>query len=150
MASYTLVGSSSIVQILSPTVSQDAVAATIKTNPTGIIATTLVPQVDFDAGAAADDLTSFATAIEQAVAAGHVSGGTGSSSLDASGLQEYFVTFEVFYNPPGAPAGTVTADAVVPVSLLTPLVADAGGTRRRNALDIIGEVYNNLVALSGG
>lgn len=149
MASYILVGSSSIVQVLSPTVTADVVAATIQTVPSGIVATTTVPQSEFDSGAASATLASFADAIEAVIASGFVSGGSGSSSLDGSGLQQYFVTFEVVYDPPGAPSGTVTADVDVPVSFLSGVGSVPGVARRRGAMDLIGATYNNLVALSG-
>lgn len=149
MASYTLIGSSSIVQVLSPKVVSDMVAATIETHPTSIRATKLVTQADFDSGSAAADLAAFADAIEAVVAGGKVVGGSGNSNLDASGLQQYFVAFEVGYNPPGAPTGTVTVDVDVPVSLLTPQGTDPNSSPPGAVLSLIDAAYNNLVALSG-
>jgi hypothetical protein len=150
VASYVLIGSISIVQVLSPKVSEEVVAATIKTVPTGIVATTLVPQAAFDDGTGAQQLSDFADAIEAQITAGKAVAATGTDSLDASGLQQYYVVFEVAYQPPGAPQGTVTADVSVPVALLTSATPFAGGTRRMNASDLIDKTYNSLVALSGG
>jgi hypothetical protein len=150
MPSYILVGSSSIVQIISPSVAAEMVAATIQTVPTGIIATTLVPQVDFDSAAGASDLTDFADAIEAVIADGKAVAGSGTSKLDTNGLQQYYVTFEVAYNPPGAPTGTVHVDVDVPASFLTMPASEPGMTRRMNAFDLIDKAYDNLVALAGG
>ena len=116
MASYTLIGNNAIVQVLSPTVSEDMQAATIQTIPTGIIATALVSQKSFTDDKAAESLTAFADNIETIIGQGKAVGGSGTSSLDASGLQAYFVTFTVGYDPPGAPTGTVTTDVDVPVN----------------------------------
>lgn len=150
MASYLLVGSDSIVQVLSPTVSEDMQAATIQTIPTGIIATTLLAKADFDAGTAGPLLTDFADAIEVVVSQGKAVGGSGTTSLDASGLQQFFVTFEVAYNPPSAPSGTVTADVDVPVGLLSMEEVPEQGSLVGEAEALVNKAYNNLVKLSEG
>jgi hypothetical protein len=150
MSSYVLVGSSSIVQILGPNTSADMVSATIRTQPTGIVATTLVSQVAFDDGSAGPALTSFADAIETIIGQGKAVGGSGTSSLDASGLMSYFVTFEVAYSPAGAPTGTVTVDVDVSVGLLDTSDAEIGRTLMGEAEALINAAYDNLVALSQG
>ena len=149
MAGYILIGSASIVQVLSPKVTQDTVVCTIKTVPTGIIATLPVSQVSFNSNGAAEQLTQFADNIEEIIAGGKAVGGSGTSSLDASGLTEYFVTFEVGYNPPGAPTGTVTVDVDVPVGLLIEQDALIGRTLFAEATALIDKAYKNLVALAG-
>lgn len=150
MSSYTLVGSSSIVQILGPQSSAEMVSVTIKTEPTGVIATMLVSQDAFDNADAGPALTSFAGAIEAIVGQGKAVGGSGSSDLDGSGLQEYFVTFEVAYNPPGAPRGAVTVDVDVPVGLLDTGDAEIGQVLLGKAEAMIDKAYANLVALAQG
>lgn len=150
MAGYTLIGSDSIVQVLTPTVTQDSVAATIQTSPTGVIATTLVSKVAFDNNSAAEELTAFADNIEQIIAGGEAVGGTGTSSLNASGLQVYYVTFTVAYNPPGAPAGAVTVDVDVPVGLLTQSDPTIERTVLAEAEAIIAKAYNSLKSMASG
>ncbi len=149
MASYILVGSASIVQVLSPTVTEDSVACTIQTQPTGIIATLAVSQDAFNEGGASEELTAFADNIEAIIEQGKATGGTGTSSLDVSGLQAYFVTFTVSYNPPGAPTGTVTVDVDVPVGLLSESDPVIGQTLFAQAVALIDTAWSNLVALSG-
>lgn len=150
MASYTLIGNNSIVQVLSPTVSEDMEAATIQTIPTGIIATALVSQTSFKNNQAAESLTAFADNIETIIGQGKAVGGSGTSDLEVSGLQAYFVTFTVGYNPPGAPTGTVTTDVDVPVNIL--LVDDPAlnETLLGEAEAMIDKAYNSLVAMSQG
>ena len=148
--SYHLIGSASIVQVLSPTVVVDQQAVTIQTIPSGVIATTLVDEVFFQAGTAGPIIKDFADSIESVMRNGKATGGTGTTALDASGLMAYFVTFTVAYNPPGSPAGTVTTDADVPVTLLTGADSAQGYVNIAQANAIIDAAYANLVALSNG
>lgn len=150
MPGYILVGSLSIVQVLGPKTTAEMVAATIQTKPTGIVATMLVPQDSFDAGTAGQELTVFADAIETIIAQGKAVGGFGSSALDASGLEQYYVTFDVAYRPPGAPAGAVTVEAAVPVGLLNTDDAEIGRLLLGEAEAIVDKAYDNLVALAQG
>jgi hypothetical protein len=150
VASYTLIGNASIVQVLGPKVAADKEAATIQTRPTGIIATLLVDQTAFEDGTAGAFLTDFADSIEAIIAGGKAVGGSGSSSLDASNLQQYFVTFEVAYNPPGAPLGAVTTDVDVPVGLLSKITTVGGQSQIGQAEAMIDKAYSNLVSLAGG
>jgi len=149
MASYILIGSASVVQVLSPKVTQDTVVATIQTVPSGIIVAMPVPQESFDAGDAGPILSTLADGIEAIIGQGKAIGGSGTSALAPSGLTEYFVTFEVGYNPPGAPSGTVTADVNVPVGLLAEGVSVGGYSSLAAAEAIIDKAYQNLVSLSG-
>lgn len=150
MSSYSLWGSASIVQVLSPTVSEDMVQVTIETNPSGVFATTLVSQVSFNTNQAADQLTAFADAIEAIMSQGKAVGGTPSSKLDANGLQAFYVTFTVAYNPPNGPQGTITADVDVPVGLLDQADAEIGRTLQGEAEALIDAAYNSLVSMAGG
>lgn len=150
MASYVLKGSTSTVQVLSPTSSQEAVVATIETIPSGVIAYKAVSRVSFDTDMAAEQLTGFAEAIEAVMSQGKAVSGVGTSDLDSSGLTQYFVTFTVGYNPPGAPPGQVTVDVDVPVGLLDLEDAQIGQTLLSEAEDLIDKAYQNLVSLSKG
>jgi len=150
MASYTLIGSDSVVQVLSPTVSQDSVYCTISTLPTGVIASTVVSQASFDANDAAETLTALANNIEEIIAQGKATGGSGTSSLDSSGLTEYFVTFTVGYDPPNAPVGTVTVDVDVPINLLSVSDPAINQTLIAEAEQMIDTAYQGLVSLAGG
>ena len=150
MASYTLIGSASIVQVISPTVAVDMQAVTIQTKPSGIVATKLVDEAFFQAGTAGPIIKDFADSVESIMADGKAVGGTGTTSLDSSGLQQYFVTFTVGYDPPGAPAGTVTADVAVPVTLLSGADSAEGYVNLAEAEDMLNTAYANLVALAQG
>lgn len=150
MASYTLVGSTSTIQVLGPTSSQDAVVATISTIPSGINASKPVSRVAFDANQAAEALTAFAEAIEAVMSQGKAVGGVGTSDLDNSGLTEYFVTFTVGYDPPGAPPGQVTVDVDVPVGLLDLEDGTIGITLLDEAEAKIDAAYSSLVSMSKG
>jgi hypothetical protein len=150
MAGYTLIGSASIVQVLSPTVSEDMVAATILTKPTGVVATALVSQVAFDNNSAAEELSAVANNIETIIAQGKAVSGTSSQTLNASGLLDYFVTFTVAYNPPGAPAGAVTVDVDVPVNLISVSDPAINKVLLPQAEAIVDKAYQSLVSMAGG
>ena len=150
MASYAIKGSDSIVQVLTPTVSEDMVSVTILTSPTGIAATTLVSQTSFDDNKAAETLTAFADNIEQLIALGKAIGGTGSQTLDANGLLSYFVTFTVAYNAAGVPVNQVTVDVDVPVNLLTQTDPAINEVVFGEAEAKIDTAYNSLVSMAGG
>ena len=149
-ASYTLVGSISLTQVLSPSVSQDAVLATIQTSPSSVNATIAVSRVSFDNNQAAETLTALADNIETIIGQGKAVSGTASSQLDDSGLTAYYVTFTVGYNPPGAPTGTVTVDVDVPVNLLAVDDPTINQTLLGQAEALIDNAYNSLVAMSQG
>lgn len=150
MASYTLIASTSTVQVLSTTGSQEAVVATIQTAPSGVVASIAVSRVSFDANSAAETLTALADNIETIIGQGKATGGTGTSDLDANGLTEYFVTFTVAYNPPSAPPGQVTVDVDVPVNLISVSDPTINETLLAEAEALIDKAYNSLVALSKG
>lgn len=150
MASYTLIGSVSTIQVLSTTTTQEAVLATIQTNPSNVVASIPVSQVSFEANSAAETLTALADNIETILGQGKAVGGVGSQDLDNSGLTVYFVTFTVGYDPPGAPPGQVTVDVDVPVNLLSIDDPEINQTLLGEAETLINNAYNSLVALSKG
>ncbi len=77
-------------------------------------------------------------------------GGTGTSSLDGSGLLEYFVTFTVSYDPPGVVAGDLTADVDVPIGLLSSADAEIGRTLVEQAEALVDDTYTSLVSMTNG
>lgn len=150
MASYTLIGNVSTIQVTSPLTSVEGVVATIQTNPSGIIAAIVVSQTSFDNDSAAETLTIFADNIEEIISQGKAVGGSGTSSLDNNGLTAYYVTFIVGYDPPGAPPGQVTADVDVPVNLISESDPAINQTLLTEAEDLINSAYEHLVNLSKG
>lgn len=148
--SYTLIGNAPTIQVFSPTVSQDVELATIQTKPTGVIATMPVSEISFATNQASETLTALASNIEAIIKQGKAVGGTGTSELDANGLTQFYVTFTVAYNPPGAPVGTVTAEVDVPVGLLGVDDPAIESTLLSQAEAMVNKAYNSLVALSKG
>lgn len=150
MANYTLIASASTVQVLSPTVTNPVVYCTIQTHPSNVIASIPVQQSVFDANEAGVELGNFAGAIEQLMTNTHVSSGTGSQQIDDNGLLADFVTFTVFYVPPGGSGASVTAEASVPVGLLNFTDAEIGRVVEGEAEAIINGVYGNLKSAASG
>lgn len=150
MAGYTLIGNAPTIQVFSPTVSADVQLATIQTSPSGSIATMPVSETSFQANQAAETLTALADNIETIIGQGKATGATGSSELLPSGLTQYYVTFTVAYNPPGAPPGAVTTEVDVPVGLLSVDDPAIERTLLTEAEALIDAAYNSLVALSKG
>lgn len=148
--SYTLIGNAPTIQVVSPTVSYAVEVATIQTIPSGVIASLPVMKEEFDAGTAGPQLTDFANAIETIISQGKAIGGTGTTNLDANGLEEYFVTFTVAYNPTGAPIGAVTTDVDVRIGLLNFTDGAIGAAAEAQVVALIDDAYNNLVSLSKG
>lgn len=106
--------------------------------------------MSFDADSAAATLTALADNIETIMSQGKAIGGYDTSNLDANGLTEYFVTFTVAYNPPGAQTGQITVDVDVPVNLLSIDDPEINATLLAEAEALIDKGYNGLVALSKG
>lgn len=148
--SYALVGSYSTVQVLSPTLVNDVVYCTIQTQPSGVIAAMPVQESVFDAGASGPQLTNFAQAIEQVMSDPRVIAGTGSQSIDPSGLLADQVVFTVQYVDPVLAPNGATAQAVVGVSQLDFSDALIGRTLSAGVTAIIDGVYANLKAAAGG
>jgi hypothetical protein len=150
MAGFALKASYPTVQVLSPTLVNDVMYCTIETSPSNVIASIPVQKDVFDASAGGPELTNFADAIEQVMTSANISTAVGTQSLDASGLLQDFVTFTVFYNPPGTTGQTITADADVPVGYLNFTDALIGEASLANVDKIINDTYANLKALAAG
>jgi hypothetical protein len=147
---YTLIGSYSTVQVLSPTQINDVVYSTIQTSPSGVIASKALQQRSFDQGEAGAELDSFATSIEDVMADPRVIAATGSQSIDDSGLLADNVLFTVQYiDPVHAPNGA-TAQATVGVNQLNFSDQQTGSTLQAGVTATIDGVYANLKAAAGG
>lgn len=150
MASYSLLASQSTVQVLSPTVVNDVVYCTIQTSPTGVIASLPVSSASFTANQSAEELTAFADNIETIIGRGHVVAGAGAQTIDASGLLQDQVSFTVQYVPTGTTGTNITAEALVPVGLLSQSDPAINTTLLDEAEAIITATYNNLKNAASG
>ena len=150
MANYSLLASESTVQVLSPTIVNDVVYCTIQTDPTGIIASIPVQASVFNKGQAGPELAALANGIETIVGRGHVVGGSGVQTIDASGLLQDQVSFTVEYVPPGNGSTSITAEALVPVGYLNQTDTVIEEAALNNAEAIIDKTYKNLQNAAGG
>lgn len=150
MASYTLKGSYPTVQVLSPTLVQDIQYCTIETSPSNILAAIPVQKSEFDAGTAGPLLTAFADGIETVYGRNPVIAATGTQQIDANQLLADFVTYTVQYVPPGTSGTEITADAPVPVGLLSQSDPQIADVTLAEADAIIQNVYANLKSLASG
>jgi hypothetical protein len=149
MAGYSLVGSYSTVQVLSPTLVNNVVYCTISTLPSGVIASMPVQQDVFDGGGAGPELTAFAEAIEQIMARSDVIAGTGAQTIDPNGLLADQVVFTVQYVQTGTTGTAVTADAEVPTASLNFTDGLIGATLLESVIAIIDKTYANLEEAAG-
>ena len=150
MAAYSLLASESTVQVLSPTIVQDVVYCTIQTKPSGVIASMPVSATAFNANQAAEELGALANNIETLMARGHIIGGAGVQTIDANGLLQDHVAFVVQYVPPGGTSTSITAEALVPVGLLSIDDPAIERTLLAEAEAIIDGVYASLQNAAGG
>jgi len=146
---YQLVTSQSTVQVLSPTVVQDAVVATIQTEPHGVIADYWLTQDEWDEGAAPDLLTAYAANIEQIMDDPHVLSAASGRSLDASGLVQSELTVTVGYSTPGSSFPPATVDVTIPANLLKPNAGTGSGSGVAQAVAMIDAAYAQLAAAAG-
>lgn len=150
MAGYSLQGSYSTVQVLSPTLINPIVYCTIQTTPSGVIASIPVQEDVFKAGGSGPELTNFANAIEQIMSHPEVIAGIGSQTLDTNGLLADFVTFTVQYVGPTTAKQGVTAEADVPVGMLNFTDGQIGALLLEEVDAIIAAAYNSLASAAGG
>jgi hypothetical protein len=150
VAAYTLLASSSTVQVLSPTVVNDVVYCTLETSPSSVIASIPVSQVAFDTNGAAEELTAFANNIEQLMKMPHVIAASGTQTLDAKGLLADQVAFVVEYVPTGVTDSNVTADAYVQVNLISVSDPAINKVLIAEAEAIINKTHASLKSLAGG
>lgn len=150
MASYSLLASVSTVQVLSPTIVNDIFYCTVQTSPSNVIASIPVSAAAFNSNGAAQELTGFADNIETLIGRGDVIAGTGVQTLDANGLLQDQVSFTVQYVPPGTGTSNITAEALVPVGLLSQTDPAIDVTVLAEAEAIITQVYDSLKSAAGG
>jgi hypothetical protein len=151
MASYGIVANETTVQVLSPTVVLPIEYVTIRTQPSGVIASMGVSRETFDGGFAGVLLRDYANNIEFLMTQPHVIGAQGTQLLDVNGLIEDNVVFTVEYKPAGPVVTSVTAEAFVPSGLLN----EGGDPAIERVLiakaeAIIQGVYDNLAGLAAG
>lgn len=150
MATYSIQGSYSTVQVITPTLTQPIQYTTIQTQPSGVIASIALDQADFNAGTSTPLLQAFADAIEEIMQRTEVIAGIGTQQIDPNGLLTDYVTFTVQYTGPGAAASGVTAEADVPVGLLNFTDGAIGGLLLQQVDAIIATAYNALKTAAGG
>lgn len=150
MANYSLKASYSTVQVLSPTLTQDVVYCTIQTVPSNVVASISVSQTAFSNNGANEELTAFADGIEQIMTSANVNAASGGQTIDASGLLADNVVFIVDYEPPGSSGTSITAEATVPVGLLSQSDPAIAEVTMQEADAIINGVYANLKNAAGG
>ena len=150
MASYSLQGSYSTVQVISPTLVQPIQYTTIQTSPSGVVASIALDQADFTAGTSGPLLTAFADAIEQIMGRTEVIAGVGEQAIDPSGLLTDNVVFTVQYVGPNTAKAGVTAEAIVPVGMLNFTDGAIGSLLLQEVDAIIQAAYDSLAAAAGG
>lgn len=150
MATYSIQGSYSTVQVITPSLTQPIQYTTIQTDPSGVIASIALDKAEFDAHTASPLLQAFADAIETVMNHPEVIAGIGTQQLDENGLLSDYVTFTVQYSSPNTAKSGVTAEADVPVGLLN-FTDGAIGALLLNQVDaILATAYNALQSAAGG
>lgn len=114
-SNYDLLTTNSSVQVLSPTLTQPVIDATVKSKPSGVIFDYWIDETTWKAGEGPVLLENVAAGVEHIMASEPVIAGVGSQQLDAGGLLAQFVTFTVAYQVPGSTAGPATSDVDVPI-----------------------------------
>ena len=150
MATYSIQGSYTTVQVITPSLTQPIQYTTIQTQPSGVVASIALDKSDFDAGTATPLLVAFADAIEQIMSRTEVIAGIGSQQLDPNGLLTDYVTFTVQYVGPNTAASGVTAEADVPVGMLNFTDGAIGALLLQEVDAIIATAYNALAAAASG
>lgn len=144
MAVYSLLSSVDTVQVLSPTLTNDVLYCTIRTNPSGVVASMPIPIIATDTFNGNPELTAFAQAIEQIMSDSRVIAAQGAQTIDPNGLIQDQVAFIVAYNPAGATPNAITGVANVPVASLNFTDGLIGATLLESVEQIIDNVYNSL------
>ena len=150
MATYDVKGSYSTVQVITPTLVQPIQYTTVQTQPSGVIASIALDQQTFIAGDAGPLIAAFVDAIEIIMAMPEVIAGIGTQTLDPNGLLQDFVTFTVQYVSANTAPSGVTAEADVPVGLLSTAETFGGHSNLPAAEAIITKAYNALAAQAAG
>lgn len=150
MATYSIQGSYSTVQVITPTLTQPIQYTTIQTQPSGVVASIALDKAEFDSATSTPLLQAFADAIEQIMARSEVIAGIGTQQLDPNGLLTDYVTFTVQYVSPNTARSGVTAEADVPVGMLNFTDGAIGALLLQEVDAIIAQAYDALAAVAGG
>jgi hypothetical protein len=146
-SNYTVIGSESSIQVLSPTLTQPIVQTTLVTSPSKVVASLALDQADFDAGTAGAILEPFAANIETIMGMNIVIAGQGSQSLDPNGLLQDSVDFTVQYVNPAVPGSSLTVVVSIPAGMLTAVEEFGGVGGIATAEQMIRDAYDKLAAL---
>lgn len=147
---YTLLTSSSSVQVLGPTLTQPIVDATIQTIPSNVVMDYWLDKATWDAGEGPVLLEAVAGGVEHIMSTEPVSGATGTQQLDSGGLLAQFVTFIVAYQVPGSNVGPATIDVDVPVTDFGQDAIAGNNYGLEDASARIQAAYQKLVDLANG
>lgn len=147
---YTLLTSSSSVQVLSPTLVQPIVDATIQTKPSGVILDYWIDEATWKAGLGPILLENVAAGVEHIMASEPVTGAVGGQQLDPNGLLAQYVTFTVAYQVPGSNVGPATLDVDVPIGDFGQDAIAGENVGLQDAIAKIQAAYQQLVALANG
>ena len=147
---YDLLASQSSIQVLSPTLTQPVVDATLRTKPHGVIFEYWLDKADWDAGTAPALLEAVCGGVEHIMASEPVISGVGGAQLDASGLLAQYITFTVAYTPPGSTTPPLTVDVDVPVTDFGQDAIAGENFGLADAAAIIQDAYSKLVAAAAG
>lgn len=150
MATYSIAGSYSTVQVVTPTLTQPIQYTTIQTQPSGVIASLPLDKGEFDKGEVGPQLQAFADAVEEIMQRTEVIAGIGSQTIDPNGLLADYVVFTVQYSGAGAASTGVTAEADVPVGMLNFTDGAIGGLLLQEVDAIIQAAYNSLASAAAG
>jgi hypothetical protein len=147
---YDLLTSESTVQVVSPTVVNPIVYCTIRTKPSLVVASVPVDQTEFEVNGTGPILEATAEAIETVMADSRVVAGVGTQTLDSSNLLADQVAFTVQYVPPGTSGTSITAEALVPITILNFSQEPRDQINAPAVFAIIDGVYANLQNAAGG
>lgn len=148
--SYLLQDSYDTVQVLSPTLSVDAIYCTIVSLPSGSVLQRTVPKDEFDRDQGQGILASLSQAVEDLISGGLATGAYGAQEPDDSGLIQDVVVFTVGYVPQGVIAGTITTTVSIPVNILTADTSIIGGSGLESPAQLLRDAYDRLAAMATG
>ena len=147
---YDLLTSQSSIQVLTPTLTDDVVVATIQTKPHGVIMDYWIDKTAWDEGLGAPILEAVAGGVEHIMHTEPVNYAVGTTQLDQSGLLAEFVTFTVAYQVPGSNVGPATVDVDVPVTDFGQDTIAGENFGLADASAAIQAEYDKLKALAAG
>ena len=118
MSSFVVITTESTVGVVSPTLTVDALVATIAISPSQVISNVTLAQADYDSGAAMTTLQAVSDNIQEIMDGGKVIAASPAQSLDASGLLQDAMDFTVAYQPPGSAVAPLTRQVEITITEL--------------------------------